>query len=135
VRIAIRAMLERCGFEVVAEAANGFEAIYATGYSRPDVAVLDLSMPGLDGITCAEELVGSSPSTPVVLLTCHVREHQVVRALRAGVAGYVVKAEAAEHLPDAIRAAAARRLFLSPRARHVAADFVVEADGVLTVRA
>ena len=134
-RSSVRKLLEREGFEVVAEAGNGFEAIDAAGKWRPDVAVLDLSMPGLDGIDGARGIAFTCPQTRVVLLTGHAQEYQIVRALQAGITAYVVKAEAAEHLANAVREVAQGRVFLSPAPRRVAADYVVEKNGLLSLRA
>jgi DNA-binding NarL/FixJ family response regulator len=133
-RRAARALLERNGYEIVAEVGEGYEAIGAAARWMPDVAVLDLSMPGPDGIDGARAIATAGLSTRVVLLTSHAQEHLVVRALRAGVHGYVLKAEAAEHLGDAVRVVASGRIFLSPSARRAAEGFVVETDGVLAIK-
>jgi two-component system response regulator DesR len=134
VRGLVRALLTRTGFDVVAEAGSGPEAIEAAQAAAPDVAVLDLTMPGLDGIDATRAMAVRGVHPAVVLLT-YVRDgYQVVRALRAGVRGYVVKAEAPEYLEDAIRSAAKGHVLVSPLARQSAADFIEEHEGVLSVR-
>ncbi len=95
VREAVRALLERAGFEVVGEAEDGSAAIHMAAIHQPDVAVLDLVMPGPNGIECAREILAMYPKTGIVLLTVFPDEHQVVAAMRAGVRGYVVKTQAA----------------------------------------
>jgi DNA-binding NarL/FixJ family response regulator len=135
VRQSVRSLLQREGFEVVAEAGDGYEAIQGAARQVPDIAVIDLSMPGLDGIQSARRILITCPRTRVVLLTCHVQEHQIVRAFRAGVSAYVVKGEAAEHLAEAIKQVSLGKAFLSPAAKRVAADYVEEKNGVLSVRA
>jgi two-component system response regulator NreC len=103
VREGIRALLERAGFEVVADAEDGQEAVRLARSHRPDIAVLDLAMPRLDGIECAREILAAKPEIGIVLLTVHADEHQVVAAFRAGVRGYVVKTQASSELALAIR--------------------------------
>jgi DNA-binding NarL/FixJ family response regulator len=97
-------LLEREGIEIVAEAADGQEAVCALSECGcPDVAVLDLSMPGLNGLDAAREIHRICPRTGIILLTMHAEEHQIIAALRAGVRGYVVKTQAAQELVHAIR--------------------------------
>ena len=121
-RVGCRAILEREGFEVVGEAADGREAVLLTRTHHPDVAVLDVSMPGISGIDAAREILELSPSTPIVCLTMYADEHRVVAALRTGVLGYVVKTAAAEEIATAIRHAVAGRVYVSPRARTALID-------------
>lgn len=114
VRNGVRALLEREGFEVVGEAAEGHAALRAVAALDPRVAVFDVSMPLLNGIDAARELRVLSPRTPVVLLTRFPDAMYVFAALRAGVRGYVLKTEAAADLCRAIREVAAGRTYLSP---------------------
>jgi len=89
--------------EVVAEAADGREAIRKTRESSPDVAVVDISMPGLDGLEVIRQLHLENEKLPVLVLTMHEEEQYVVRAIEAGAMGYITKRSAAEQLLQAIR--------------------------------
>lgn len=103
VRQGLKALLEDEGFKVVCEAANGQEAIAMAREYEPDVAVLDLSMPILNGIGAAEEIRKfSGNKIRVVLLTVHTERQYVLQAMRAGIRGYVLKTRAAADLIQAI---------------------------------
>ena len=130
VREAVRALLERAGFEVVGEAEDGSAAIHLAAIHQPDVAVLDLMMPGLNGIECAREILVISPKTGIVLLTVFPDEHQVVAAMRAGVRGYVVKTQAAFELVEAIRQVRAGAAYMGTKMSHVLADLCFSSDMV-----
>ena len=114
VRQGFRALLEREGFEVVAEAADGHEAVRLAGELLPDVAVLDFAMPLLNGLDAAKEIRRCSPRTRTILLTVHSEDHYVLEALQAGVHGYVVKTQAAADLVQAIREIRGNAIYLSP---------------------
>jgi len=114
VRQGIRAILEREGFEIVGEGTNGREAVDLAAQLTPEIVVLDLIMPLLNGMEAAREILQQRPGTRVVLLTMHTEEHQIVAALRAGIRGYVVKTQAAEDLVLAIREVARGEVYLSP---------------------
>jgi DNA-binding NarL/FixJ family response regulator len=114
VRHGVRTLLEREKFKIVGEASDGLEAIAAAEQSLPDVVVLDLSMPTLNGVGAVREIAKVSPRSHVVLLTMHTEEHHVLEALRAGVKGCVSKSQAAEHLVQAIREVCAGGVYLSP---------------------
>lgn len=103
VRQGFRAFLERDGFQVVGEASNGQEAVRLASETRPDVAVLDIAMPLLNGIDAARQITKNSPATRIVLLTMFGEDHHVLEALRAGVKGYLLKTRAVEDLEQAIR--------------------------------
>jgi two-component system response regulator NreC len=103
VRQGLKALLEEEGFKVVCEASNGQEAIAMAREYEPDVAVLDLSMPILNGIGAAEEIRKFSGNRiRVVLLTVHTERQYVLQAMRAGIRGYVLKTRAAADLIQAI---------------------------------
>ncbi len=102
-RQALRVLLEQKGFSVVAEAADGLEAVRQANEKRPEVAVLDLSMPLLNGIDAAKQIRHDNPATKMVLLTMHNDEQFILEAIRAGVSGYVLKNEAATDLVKAIQ--------------------------------
>lgn len=110
----VRALLDREGFDVVGEANDGQKALDLARSLNPDVAILDLAMPQLGGLEAAREIVKACPGTRVMLLTQHRSEHQVIAAVRAGVRGYVVKADAAEDLVRAIGDVCRGRIVLSP---------------------
>ncbi len=114
VREALRALLEAEGLGVVGEAADGREALRLAATARPDVAVLDLSMPLLNGIDAARAIFHDVPGTKVVLLTVHRDDHYVQAALGAGIQGYVLKTQATADLLAAIEDVAAGRIYLSP---------------------
>ena len=102
VRQALRSLLERQGFEVVAEASDGHEALRHTDSLHPEIAVMDISMPMLNGLEAAREMRVSSPNTKIILLTQHYEEQYLSEALEAGVKGYVLKSQAASDLIHAI---------------------------------
>jgi DNA-binding NarL/FixJ family response regulator len=100
---ALRPLLERHGFAVVGEAADGCEAVRLAARTRPDVAVLDLVLPLLNGVDATREIAQVSPATRVLLLAAQFDERWVGAALRAGVRGFVAKAGPMEELHDAIQ--------------------------------
>ena len=120
VRQALRKILEAVdGWRIVAEARDGEEAVRLAAAERPDVAVLDLVMPGKNGVEAAEEIKRRAPNVPVLMLTMHAGDHYVVRALGSGARGYVLKDAADEDLVRAVAAIAQGGAFLSPRAAAV----------------
>ena len=114
VRQGLRALLEREDVQVIAEAADGQEAIEQVRALRPDAAVLDLSMPRLNGLDAAREMGRSLPGIRIILLTVHTENAYVMAALRAGIKGYVLKNQASTDLRRAIREVAGGRRYLSP---------------------
>ena len=114
VRQGVKALLEGEGFKVVCEASNGQEAIAMAREFEPDVAVLDLTMPILNGIVAAEEIRKTSGNKiRVVLLTVHTERQYVLQAMRAGIRGYVLKTRAAADLIQAITEVASGLTYLS----------------------
>jgi DNA-binding NarL/FixJ family response regulator len=126
VRQGVRLCLEAMGdIEVVAEAEDGQAAVQLTMQLRPDVAVVDLTMPRLNGVEAIRLIKRDVPSTEVVVLSVHDSEAYVVQALRAGAAGYVLKRNAATELAAAIRAAHDGQAYLHPSiARRVIDDYL-----------
>lgn len=118
VRQGLRALLEREGFEVVGEASDGREAIRLCEKYRPDVAVLDVAMPLLNGIDAAREINKSNPATKLVLLTMHTEDQLVLESLRAGVKGYLLKTRAADELVQAIHAVCKGETYLTQSISH-----------------
>lgn len=114
VRQGLMALLEREGFKVLGEAANGQEALRLVETLTPDVAVLDLAMPLLNGIEAVHEIQRISSKTRTILLTMHTDSQYILEGLRAGAKGYVMKTSAAEDLARAIREAARGGTYLSP---------------------
>src|SRR5207248_3242199 len=102
VREGLRVLLEQGGFRVVGEAADGREAVEQAAKLDPDVVILDLSMPALNGIEAAREILRSHPHTQAIILTVHRDVQYVQQAFQAGVRGYVLKTRAASELASAI---------------------------------
>jgi DNA-binding NarL/FixJ family response regulator len=116
VRSGIRRLLEyNNGFCVIGEAGNGNEAVQLVRALRPDVAVLDISMPLMGGIEAARSIHKQSPNTGIIILSMYYDEGHVIDALRAGALGYVIKASAGSEFFDAVHTVASHRLFLSPQ--------------------
>jgi len=110
VRAGVKALLASHGIDVVAEAGDGRALLREVRQHRPDVAVVDVSMPLLDGIEAARRIASWSPSTRVVVLTMHDDERFMARAMNAGVWAYVAKDEAIDRLVDAVhRVASGKR--------------------------
>jgi response regulator NasT len=107
IRLDLRDLLERAGFEVCAEAKDGVEAVELAEAERPDLAILDVKMPRLDGIEAARRILDTRP-IPIVMLTAYGQDELVARAVEAGVFGYLVKPFREQDLLPAIRAASAR---------------------------
>ena len=101
-RQGVRALLERHGVTVVAEASDGRAAAEAARQLQPDVAVLDIMMPLLNGIDAARQIAATCPETQIVLLTALEQERLVTEAVHAGVRGFVLKTQAAEDLALAV---------------------------------
>jgi two-component system, response regulator PdtaR len=107
IRLDLRALLEQAGFEVCAEAKDGLEAVELARLEQPDLAVLDVKMPRLDGIEAARRILEERP-IPIVMLTAYGQDELVSRAVEAGVFGYLVKPFRETDLLPAIKAARAR---------------------------
>lgn len=114
VRESLKTLLEREGFQVVGEAADGQDLIRLAQSARSDVAVIDISMPILNGLDAARELHKVSPATKAILLTRHDEDQYVTEALRAGVKGYVLKSQASNDLIHAIHQVCRGGVYLSP---------------------
>lgn len=114
VREGLKLLLERAGLDVVGEAADGHEAVALAERHKPDVAVLDVSMPLLNGLEAGREILRTCPATRVVLLTMHAEEHQVITAIRAGIRGYVLKSQTSSDLVQAVRNVWRGDVYLSP---------------------
>jgi DNA-binding NarL/FixJ family response regulator len=124
-RQGLRTLLEREGFEVVGVAVDGHEAVALATQLVPDVAVLDIGMPGLNGLDAAREIQRQGLARAIVLLTMHAEDHYVLEALRAGVKGYVLKSQAPQSVADAIRQAFRGDVYLSPGVSRILVDAYV----------
>jgi two-component system, NarL family, response regulator NreC len=115
VRQGLRLVLEKEQIEVVGEASDGLEAIHLIRQLLPQIALLDLDMPGLDGLGVLREAAKVSPQTRTIILTRHVEEPYAVEALRSGARGYVLKTQASTDLVAAIRHVERGEVYLSPK--------------------
>lgn len=117
VRVGLRALLEgEDDIEVIGEASNGVEALELTPKLQPDVVVMDISMPEMDGLEATRRIRSECPNVSVLILTVHAQEHYLFPVLKAGAAGYVLKSTVDEELIDAIRTVATGDAFLYPSA-------------------
>jgi DNA-binding NarL/FixJ family response regulator len=128
VREGLRALLEAYGYQVVGEAADGREALALARRLRPDVAVLDVGMPSLNGVDTARNMRREAPDTRVVVLTVHAEDNVVVGALRAGVRAYVLKTQAAADLVRAIGDVLQGAIYLSPAVSSALVDAFLSDD-------
>jgi DNA-binding NarL/FixJ family response regulator len=131
VRAGIRGLLQGLeGVEVVDEVGDGQEALRLAESLRPDVVLLDVGMPGLNGLEVAGRIGAFDASIRVVILSMHSSEEYVLRALRAGCAGYLLKASAVSELEVAVRAVARGETYLSPAvSKRVVDDYVSRTGG------
>jgi DNA-binding NarL/FixJ family response regulator len=129
VRSGLRGLLERDGeFQVVAEAADGYEAIELALLHKPDVILLDVGMPRLSGPDAAQSISQKLPAVRIVMLSMHSDEAYVLRALKAGARGYLLKASPEADVIAAIRAVASGNAYFSPSiTRLLVEEYVVEA--------
>jgi DNA-binding NarL/FixJ family response regulator len=130
VRSGVKLLLDRQpDMEVVAEAEDGVDALEKVIQHRPDVAVLDVSMPRMTGLQATHEIKQQAPNTQVLILSMHDDERYLFEALRAGAAGYVLKRAADQDLVDAVRAAGRGEPFLTASAQQtLIRDFLERGD-------
>jgi two-component system response regulator NreC len=120
VRKGLRSTIEsEGGFEVVAEASNGREAVRLAEQLKPDIAIVDIAMPQLNGIDATEQIMKLSPATKVVILSMHADESYVIRALSAQARGYLLKDSAEVDLLPALRSVLQGRPYFSPKITQV----------------
>jgi two-component system, NarL family, response regulator LiaR len=123
VRQGLRRYLEMAdGIEVVGEASTGGEAVDLVDRERPDIALMDIRMPEMDGLEAARTISARYPETGIVMLTAYDDRHFVVEAVRAGARGYVLKARDAEHLTQTVRLVADGNMVIDPQLVVVLAD-------------
>jgi len=117
VRAGLRRIVEESGdMQVIAEAADGREAIQQVHKTSPDVAIIDISMPGIDGLEVISQIRSYYPELPLLILTMHEEGQYVVRAIEAGAMGYITKQSAPEQLVKAIRKVIAGHRYLTDEA-------------------
>jgi len=119
-REGLRMLLDRQDeFAVVGDASNGREAVEMAEKHDPDVVIMDLAMPGLNGIEATRRIIARSPRTAVVILSMHSDESYILRSLKAGARGYLLKDSLKADLLDAVRAAVRGKSFFSPKVSQV----------------
>ena len=125
-RRGLRLLLEsQPGFVIVAEAADGGQAVELARETRPDVVVLDIAMPHLSGTDAAQRITESMPDTAVIMLSMHSDEGYLLRALKAGAKGYLLKDSSEDDLIEAIKAVSEGKAFFSPEiSRMLVEDYV-----------
>ncbi|MGH9447412.1 MAG: response regulator, partial [Terriglobia bacterium] len=126
VRKGLRAFLEsHAGWKVVDEASDGREAVEKARQLRPEVVVLDITLPQLTGLEAARKILAESPGMRLVFFTMHNSEQMVYEALNTGAQGYVLKSDSSSDLVSAIEATSRRQVYLSPKlAPLMSADFL-----------
>jgi len=130
VREGLRRIIEESeDLEVIAEADDGRVAIQLAQEKLPDIAVVDISMPGLDGLEVVSQLKVYRPELPIIILTMHEEEQYVVRAIEAGAMGYVTKRSAPEQLVKAIRQVMGGSRYLTPEASEALALRIAKGTG------
>lgn len=129
-RQGLRVLLEEEGFQFVAEACDGRQAVQLCQQHRPEVAILDVGMPVLNGIYAAREIIKSNPRTRVVLLTQHTEDQMVLESLRAGVTGYVLKTRATSELVQALRAVCRGEMYLTQSISHTVVQAFLRKDAL-----
>ena len=129
-REGLRMLLDRqTEFAVVGDACNGREAVEMAEACDPDVVIMDLAMPGLNGIEATRRITSRSPRTAVVILSMHSDESYILRSLKAGARAYLLKDSLKADLIDAVRAAAQGKSFFSPKvSRVLKEDYVNELE-------
>jgi two-component system response regulator NreC len=130
VRQGVKSLLEREGFLVVGEAGDGQDLIRLAKELQPDVVVLDIGMPLMNGLIAARELKRVCPSAKTILLTRHDEDQYVIEALRAGIRGYILKNQAATDLVHALQQVCRGQVYLSPGISRVVVDAYVSKSSV-----
>ncbi len=129
VRAGFRALLQEIkGVEVIAEAADGREALRLIGELKPDIAFLDISMPGMNGLEVTARAVKESSDTRIIILSMHADDEYVLQALRSGALGYLLKDSCTDELEEALRMVSRGKMFLcSAVSAHIMEPFANEA--------
>jgi two-component system, NarL family, response regulator DegU len=141
-RQGMRRTFEEEGYDVVAEANDGNEAIRLAAQFTPDVIVMDVSMPGMDGVEATRRIVAANPNQRIVMLTMHIDHTVMDNALKAGAIGYITKDCTSDEIIDIVKQAADPNTFLSPliaqsmlkEAKKLDANSKREEDRIITKR-
>ncbi|HEX4783173.1 MAG TPA: response regulator transcription factor [Candidatus Sulfotelmatobacter sp.] len=129
-RHGIRALLEsHTGWEVCAEAKDGREAVEMASSITPDLILLDIGMPNLNGLEAARQILASSPNTAILILTMHDSEQVVREVLRAGARGFLLKSDAGRDLVAAVEALQSNRTFFTTRVSQMVLEGYLDRDG------
>jgi DNA-binding NarL/FixJ family response regulator len=124
IRRALHDLLEaEVNLTVVGETGNGFDVVKQTAQIRPDVVVLDVSMPGITDVEMAQQINQVSPETQVILLSMHLSREHALQALRAGANGYVLKESAGAEIVNAIRTVLDGSVYLSPEVTQLVGEY------------
>ncbi len=133
VRAGLKRVLEEAGdIKVIAEAANGSEALQKFKTVQPDVAIVDISMPVMDGIDTCKQMIASCPDAKVLILTMHPEEQYAVRLFKAGALGYITKGSSTRELHEAVRSVSNGRKFLFQKGRSIVLTQPLGQRGQLT---
>jgi DNA-binding NarL/FixJ family response regulator len=126
VRGGIISLLQRLsGIQVIAEAGEGYETLRLIRENKPDIVLLDISMPGLNGLEITDQVTKEFPETRIIILSMHMNEEYVLQAIRVGAAGYLLKNSGIEELELAIKSVARGEMYLSPPvSRQVIMDYI-----------
>lgn len=128
-RQGIRALLENHpGWEVCAEAKDGREAVELVSKMKPDVTLLDIGMPNLNGLEATRQILASSPEMPILILTMHDTDNVVREVLRAGARGFLLKSDAGRDLVAAVEALQLQRTFFTTRVSQMVLDGFLDRD-------
>lgn len=128
VRAGFSSLLDKLGAQVVGEASDGHETLRLLPLLEPDIVLLDIAMPGLNGLEAAGRIAQEFPATRVIILSMHATAEYARRAVQAGAAGYLLKDASAAELELALQAVARGEIFLSPRiATFIVADYAHDA--------
>lgn len=130
VRHGFRLLLEKEGIDVVGEASDGLEALELVEKLKPDQLVVDIGMPRLNGLEVVRRIVAGRSATRAIVLTLHTEDQYFLAAIRAGVRGYVVKADSADELVRATRAVHAGGVYISPSISRTLVDAYLSGRGV-----
>jgi DNA-binding NarL/FixJ family response regulator len=131
VRAGIHSLLQRLsGIQIIAEAGEGHEALRLIKEKKPDIVLLDISMPGLNGLEIADRVAKEFPKVRIIILSVHMNEEYVLHAIRVGAAGYLLKNSGIEELELAIKSVARGEMYLSPPiSRQVITDYIERLNG------
>lgn len=130
-RHGIRALLEsHDGWDVCAEAKDGREAVEMATTVSPDLILLDIGMPNLNGLEAARQILASSPDTPILILTMHDSEQVVREVLRAGARGFLLKSDAGRDLVAAVEALQMKRTFFTTRVSQMVLEGYLDRDAI-----